>query len=202
MQHLGSFGLLGKSQHVGVPLDELCAGLGQRGVIEFLGEQFGLDAFAPSLVEFLGRVAPFEQVGVGDSGFVGGEVVLGLDVGLSQLDLPSDSFEIRLVHNEGELDITSQQLVVELCLELAEVRDVLLDEVQLQRVDRFEVSLERLPGDVVVDLLLADVEPVDQLADHLGGFLVVGGLFELLGTDRAAGQKQQAQETDYGHSPA
>jgi hypothetical protein len=46
------------------------------------------------------------------------------------------------------------------------------------------------------------VEPVDQLADHLGGFLVVGRLVELLGTDRTAGQKQQAQETDYGHSAA
>ena len=127
--------------------------------------------------------------------------MLGLDVRRRQLGLPTDSLEIALVHGKGELDVSLEQLVVELRLELLESLDVLLDEVQLQRVDRFDVPLESLPGDVVVDFLLADVEAVDQLADHLGRLLVLGGLVELLGTDRPTGQQQQAQETGRGDSP-
>ena len=189
LQDLGPIGLLGESQHVDVAFAELLAGLGQLGVIENLGEQFGLDPFPPAFVEFFGRAAPIEEFGVGDTGLVDGEVVLGLDVRRRQLGLPTDSLEIALVHGKGELDVSLEQLVVELRLELLESLDVLLDEVQLQRVDRFDVPLESLPGDVVVDFLLADVEAVDQLADHLGRLLVLGGLVELLGTDRPTGQQ-------------
>ena len=202
LQHLGPLGLLGKPFYVGVSLGELLTGFGHLRVVELLGEQLGFDPFPPPLVKFLGRLAPLEVIGVGDTTFIECEIVFGLDESAGHLDLATNSLEKSLVNGKGKLDVPSQQLVIEFFLELAEHLDVPFDEVELQRVDRLEVTFERLLRDVVVDLLLADVKPVDQLADHLGRLLVFGGWIELLGTDCSSGQQQQSQETRRGHSPS
>ena len=153
-------------------------------------EQLELDALAPSLVHLGLVTSPLDFVRVDNDRFIQREIMLRVNQLFRVLRPLRNSRRVNVERVVGKLDIPCFQEVVQFVAKRLKLVDVRLSEVQLLRVQRFQESIEYLLRDFIIDLMLADVVPLDVTANQFGCLFILGcGRRELLGKDGRSDQQ-------------